>query len=377
MARNIDQLPIATSQTPTQVINGPLTSDEAKALVNSKLSTPTIFTGMLSTWTEALTWTPQKLGMLLSDVETQFKIYPRCAPLGSASGGGTVFENQCTYVSATYRDLHQWLEVDGSGKGKSTMKGALHKDGRDEGPSLKQAKLEQPYTTSTENPLLAYPRGAYWVYADYKYMSQLCGDLPGMLEAIDWGVFGFGGRSGNDSSLWCGSEGAFTPCHFDTYGCNLVAQLYGRKKWRLFPPSESHRMYPTRLPFEESSVFSQVNPAAPNFKLHPRFADVECYEVHPHTHLPILCVVCNCTDRHHTLCSVVCVCVRACVCVCACVRVCVCICVCVCVRACVRVCVCVCLNVLCVYYDQKERTCITPKWTFKMITKLIYFGVVV
>ena len=273
MARNVKQsLP--------QVIHGPLTPDETKALVISPLRVPTVFTGMLSTWTEALTWTPQKLGELLSDIETKFKIYPKCAPRSDASDGGTVFENQCIHVAATYRDLHQWLEVDSSGKGKASMKGTLPKDGGDEGPRSKQFKLEEPTSTRSGNPLLEYPREGYWVYADYKYMSQLCGDLPGMLEAVDWGMFGFRERNGSDSSLWCGSEGAFTPCHFDTYGCNLVAQLYGQKKWMLFPPSESHRMYPTRLPFEESSVFSQVNPAAPDFKMHPRFADVECCEVH-------------------------------------------------------------------------------------------------
>lgn len=284
MARNsqeLDRLPTTSKQSPPHVISGPLTPGEAKALVTSKITVPTVFTGMLSAWTEALTWTPQKLGTLLSNVETQFKIYPKCTPHGDVSGGATVFENQCIYVTATYRHLHQWLEVDSSGKGKSTLKEALLKEGRDERPSSKQAKLEQPTSIGTENPLFAYPRGSYWVYADYKYMSLLCGSLPGMLDAVDWGVFGFGGRNGNDSSLWCGSEGSFTPCHFDTYGCNLVAQLYGHKKWQLFPPSESHRMYPTRLPFEESSVFSQVNPAAPNFELHPKFANVECYEVHP------------------------------------------------------------------------------------------------
>ena len=49
-----------------------------------------------------------------------------------------------------------------------------------------------------------------------------------MLEHIDWGVFGFDGRNGTSSTFWLGSKGAYTPCHYDTYGCNLVAQLFGR-----------------------------------------------------------------------------------------------------------------------------------------------------
>lgn len=45
----------------------------------------------------------------------------------------------------------------------------------------------------------------------------------------------------------------------DTYGFNLVAQLYGKKRWFLFPPSETENMKPTRVPYEESSVYSNIN----------------------------------------------------------------------------------------------------------------------
>lgn len=43
-----------------------------------------------------------------------------------------------------------------------------------------------------------------------------------------------------------------------------VAQLHGRKKWLLFSPEDTTRLYPTRVPYEESSVFSRVDPRAPN-----------------------------------------------------------------------------------------------------------------
>ena len=42
---------------------------------------------------------------------------------------------------------------------------------------------------------------------------QLCDEMPEMLSAIDWSVFGFQGRDGKDTTLWVGSEGACTPCH--------------------------------------------------------------------------------------------------------------------------------------------------------------------
>ena len=45
---------------------------------------------------------------------------------------------------------------------------------------------------------------------------------------VDWSVFGFDGRDGTQSTYWLGSQGANTVCHYDTYGCNLVAQIYGR-----------------------------------------------------------------------------------------------------------------------------------------------------
>ena len=47
-------------------------------------------------------------------------------------------------------------------------------------------------------------------------------------QSVDWSMFGFDGRDGGDSTMWIGSAGAHTPCHYDTYGCNLVAQIYGR-----------------------------------------------------------------------------------------------------------------------------------------------------
>ena len=48
------------------------------------------------------------------------------------------------------------------------------------------------------------------------------------MQAVDWSLFGFPSKDGSDSTFWMGSAGAETPCHYDTYGCNLVAQIYGR-----------------------------------------------------------------------------------------------------------------------------------------------------
>jgi len=95
-----------------------------------------------------------------------------------------------------------------------------------------------------------------WAYFDYKYM---CTEVdPDFLSLFSWETFGVS-NSGFDSTLWVGTEGAHTPCHQDTYGENLVAQLAGSKTWRLFPPDQGQYLSPTRVPYEESSVYSSVN----------------------------------------------------------------------------------------------------------------------
>ena len=134
----------------------------------------------------------------------------------------------CDHVEAKFSDVQMWFNDYDAEQAESKSKRFKH--------------------DSTLSNL--YPRSDYWIYADYKYMSQICTKQQAMIESVDWGVFGFEGRNGNQSTLWVGSEGASTPCHYDTYGCNLVAQLSGKKKWTLFAPSDVERLYPTRVPYE-------------------------------------------------------------------------------------------------------------------------------
>ena len=110
-------------------------------------------------------------------------------------------------------------------------------------------------------------------------MAELFKDFPHLRKSVDWSCFGFPERSGDESTIWIGSAEASTPCHVDTYGCNLVAQIYGTKRWILFPPSETSNLYPTKIPYEESSVFSQVNITNPDLTRFPAFENVLQYEV--------------------------------------------------------------------------------------------------
>ncbi|CAE7266630.1 hspbap1 [Symbiodinium sp. KB8] len=48
-------------------------------------------------------------------------------------------------------------------------------------------------------------------------------------------------------------------CHQDAYGQNLVAQIAGEKLWLLFPPSSTW-LGQHRLPYEDSSTFTDVDP---------------------------------------------------------------------------------------------------------------------
>ncbi|XP_033099617.1 HSPB1-associated protein 1 homolog isoform X2 [Anneissia japonica] len=143
------------------------------------------------------------------------------------------------------------------------------------------ATTETPTNRISEerNPLMKYDSEVYWCYADYKYMLELFSEHPELLKEVRWSDLGFEGHDGTQSTIWIGSEGANTPCHYDTYGCNLVLQVVGKKNWQLFPPHQTECLYPTRIPFEESSVFSDVNIVYPDFGKCPLFKAATPYNV--------------------------------------------------------------------------------------------------
>lgn len=64
----------------------------------------------------------------------------------------------------------------------------------------------------------------YWYACNYQPLR----DLPSQCsQGIDFKRFGFS-HLPNDGTFWLCSKGANTPCHYDTYGCNVVTQIYGR-----------------------------------------------------------------------------------------------------------------------------------------------------
>eukprot|EP00191_Tetraselmis_sp_GSL018_P023361 CAMPEP_0177625492 /NCGR_PEP_ID=MMETSP0419_2-20121207/30131_1 /TAXON_ID=582737 /ORGANISM="Tetraselmis sp., Strain GSL018" /LENGTH=267 /DNA_ID=CAMNT_0019126447 /DNA_START=342 /DNA_END=1143 /DNA_ORIENTATION=+ len=102
----------------------------------------------------------------------------------------------------------------------------------------------------------------FFAYLDYKYFHEFFVQHEDLrTRAVDWDRFGdiAKGVLPEDSVLWIGSAGASTPLHQDSYGANLVAQLYGEKQWTLFCPDTTSALQPTRIPYEESSVYSQLS----------------------------------------------------------------------------------------------------------------------
>ncbi|XP_053327900.1 HSPB1-associated protein 1 [Spea bombifrons] len=206
------------------------------------LTQPAVFTDMTSDW-PALRWNAAHLSGVLGGELLRFRIGRR------TSGTDPLFETECDYADGT---LHQFLDWVRGTSGSLT------------GPFGNRDPSE------------------YWAYADYKYLAHVFKDKPEILKDIVWADFGFPGRDGQESTLWVGSSGANTPCHIDSYGCNLVLQVEGRKTWHLFPPEDAAHLYPTRIPYEESSVFSKVNVVNPDWSRFPLFSKARPHVVTLH-----------------------------------------------------------------------------------------------
>ncbi|XP_042350020.1 HSPB1-associated protein 1 homolog [Plectropomus leopardus] len=216
----------------------PFSPEETQRILHH-LQQPAVFMNMTGGW-PVLHWTVEHLSGCLGDKLIRFR-------LGRKEETNTpLFETQCSYVEAKLEQFLSWTK---------------DQAGADLGPFCE------------------YPKSEYWAYADYKYIAMLFQEQPSMFEDVKWSEFGFEGRNGRESTLWIGTEGANTPCHLDSYGCNLVLQVQGRKRWHLFSPEDTVRLYPTRIPYEESSVFSQVDVLHPDLRRFPKFKGARMHTV--------------------------------------------------------------------------------------------------
>ncbi|VDP06211.1 unnamed protein product [Soboliphyme baturini] len=177
---------------------------------------PFVLTKAISSW-PASKWTPDNLSERFGN--KLFKI--RLGPLITEPGSIT-WETSSSYAEVTLANFVHWVE------------GNVAESGQ----------------------LANFKKSKYWGYIDYKYMFEWF-DADELSE-VDWSLFGIE-NDGLQSTFWIGSAGAHTPCHYDSYGFNLHAQIYGNKRWVLVPPEDSQLMRPTRLPYEESSIFSALD----------------------------------------------------------------------------------------------------------------------
>ncbi|GIY12682.1 HSPB1-associated protein 1 [Caerostris darwini] len=208
-----------------------------KSILTNILKSPVVFKNQIKSW--SIPWTTNELTEQYGHILLDFRIVPK-------SYKGISWEYQQNFVKATIFDFTSW-------------------------------QSEENKILDSANSFKKYEKDQYWAYSSYNYMNMIFSETSDILQNVSWSVFGFPEIKGKESTFWLGAEGANTPCHYDSYGCNLVAQISGKKKWVLFPPSDSAFLYPTRIPYEESSVFSSVNILNPDLSLHPLFK-----KSHPH-----------------------------------------------------------------------------------------------
>ncbi|PNI54194.1 HSPBAP1 isoform 2 [Pan troglodytes] len=215
----------------------PFKPEKAKEIIMS-LQQPAIFCNMVFDW-PARHWNAKYLSQVLHGKQIRFRM--------GMKSMSTVpqFETTCNYIEATLEEFLTW--------------------------NCDQSSISGPFRD--------YDHSKFWAYADYKYFVSLFEDKTDIFQDVKWSDFGFPGRNGQESTLWIGSLGAHTPCHLDSYGCNLVFQVQGRKRWHLFPPEDTPFLYPTRIPYEESSVFSKINVVNPDLKRFPQFRKAQRHTV--------------------------------------------------------------------------------------------------
>uniref|UniRef100_T1JG22 JmjC domain-containing protein n=1 Tax=Strigamia maritima TaxID=126957 RepID=T1JG22_STRMM len=138
-----------------------------------------------------------------------------------------IWEGDCDYLESTIKDFSSWLRL---------------------WPNV-----------SSENEFKKFNPKESWGYADYKYMAQLFEHDFDTLEA-----------SGRLGRIWV-QRPKWKRKHF--------MDRQRRKRWILFPPNQSDHLRPTRIPYEESSVFSKLNVGNPQLNAYPDFQNTTPYVI--------------------------------------------------------------------------------------------------
>lgn len=129
----------------------------------------------------------------------------------------SVREAECYYLTATVGDFLEWESLEAG-------------------------------TSPLSGPFAPFERGSFWAYSDYKdaceffkdgqchtargaELSEADGGHGDGECALRWDDFAPGcsaeGKVGlAEATVWLGSRGAHSALHFDTYGCNVILQVF-------------------------------------------------------------------------------------------------------------------------------------------------------
>ena len=146
------------------------------------------------------------------------------------------------------------LSFDTSGQTVSVKVGSPYKGGYV--PKESDCSFEEWDLGKFIEFLKSYSSDSKFYYAGYAHFINL-NKTEQNFRTFNWKWAGLSDQDSSNTTLWAGSKDSFTPCHKDSYGCNLHAQLIGSKEWLLWPPQFD--LGPSRLPYEESSIFSNAD----------------------------------------------------------------------------------------------------------------------
>ncbi|XP_057381740.1 HSPB1-associated protein 1-like [Daphnia carinata] len=184
----------------------------------SRVQKPLVFRGLIDSW-PMLKFSQSEWNNLFHQMELECRVGSR-----NSRGDQPQWEGKSDNIKCSYSEFIKWSE--------------------------NSSYVRNPEMSDLETD-------KHFLYYGYKYMKDIFNSE--VLRMTEWKAFGYPEKNGAESTFWMGTAGAHTPCHYDTYGCNLVAQLSGRKRWILFPPEDTDFLKPTRVPYEESSVYSRIN----------------------------------------------------------------------------------------------------------------------
>jgi LPS sulfotransferase NodH len=174
---------------------------------------PVLFDGRLASWRALSEWTPDYLRRELGDI---------------------------TVEVMTDRNADPDFEVNAA-KHRTSMRFGDYID-----------KVQSGVVTNDYN--LVANNGFFQRFPTHRLLEDLHPTLPFLRPA----------PPGEQCFFWFGPAGALTPLHHDTSNI-LVAQIVGRKRYRLVPSTQWECVYNSR------GVFGDVDPESPDYARHPRF----------------------------------------------------------------------------------------------------------